>query len=110
MRSRSCRDRDNWSQVPTIGVVTKNELALISEIREALADGTAMKRRQAARISQGEIAEASGVGQSTVSGWENNHRRPKADHALAYGRALAAAERKRLAAAQRKQAEAAATW
>lgn len=73
--------------------MTKRDLALLSETREALADGTAKKRRRDARISQGEIAAACGVAQPTVSGWENNHRTPKTYHALAYGRALAAAER-----------------
>jgi transcriptional regulator with XRE-family HTH domain len=74
--------------------VTKQELDLIVATRRALADGSAKQRRQAARLSQTEMAARCEVGQPAVSGWENNHRTPRTHHALAYGRALAAAERK----------------
>jgi transcriptional regulator with XRE-family HTH domain len=74
--------------------VTKQEADLLVATRRALADGSAKRRRATARLSQTEMAARCRVGQPTVSGWENNHRTPGTRDALAYGRALAAAERK----------------
>jgi len=74
--------------------VTKRELTLIQETRAALADGSAKRRREEAGIRQVEMAAAIGKGQPTVSQWENGLRVPAADDALAYGKALAALERR----------------
>jgi transcriptional regulator with XRE-family HTH domain len=81
--------------------VNRRELALIAETRAALADGTARYRRVAARITVSEIAAACGASRAAVSMWERQDpetgkpvRVPGTVHALAYGRALAAAERR----------------
>lgn len=68
--------------------VTRRELDLIAETRAALADGSARRRRQAARVRQTEVAAALGVAQSSVSQWESGARAPDTVHALAYGRIL----------------------
>ena len=65
----------------------------IAAIRESLADGSARARREKAGVSQGWIAKAVGVGQPAVSMFESGRRVPTPEHALAYGKALAAAER-----------------
>ena len=51
-----------------------------------------MRRRRVIRVSQGELGAVIGVGQSAVSMWESGLRVPTDDRALAYGKALAAAE------------------
>ena len=65
----------------------------IADIRASLADGSAAERRKAAGVSQGWMAERLGVGQPAVSMFESGRRVPTGEHALAYGKALAAAER-----------------
>jgi transcriptional regulator with XRE-family HTH domain len=74
--------------------VTRRDLALITETRAALADGSARSRRTLAGIRQVELAALLGVAQSTVSQWESGKRVPDAGDALAYGRALAALGRR----------------
>ena len=69
------------------------EHAQADEIRRALADGTAQARRKAAGWTQAQMAERLNVGQPTVSQWETGRRIPDVKSALAYGRALADAER-----------------
>ena len=63
-------------------------------IRRALADGSAQARRKAAGWTQARMAGRLHVGQPTVSQWETGRRVPDAESALAYGRALADAERR----------------
>jgi len=70
---------------------------LIAVTRAALEDGSARERRVAARIRLGEMAAACEVSASMVSMIERGQRSPGTVLALAYGRALAEAER-RLAA------------
>jgi transcriptional regulator with XRE-family HTH domain len=74
--------------------VTRRDLELIAATRAALKDQSARARRVAAGVRQVEMAAVCGVSPSTVSQWESGVRSPAAGHALAYGRALAAAERK----------------
>jgi DNA-binding transcriptional regulator YiaG len=74
--------------------VDGRDLALIAETRRALADGSAKRRRIASGIRQVEMAVVLHVVQSTVSQWETGRRVPDATCALAYGKALAAAERR----------------
>jgi transcriptional regulator with XRE-family HTH domain len=63
-------------------------------ILRALADGTAKARRRAAGITQVEMAGRIHVTQPAVSMYESGLRVPDAAVALAYGRALAAAEKR----------------
>jgi len=83
--------------------VNRRDLALIAVTRAALEDGSARVRREAARISVSEMAAVCGASRSAVSMWERQDaagqplRVPGTEHALAYGQALAEAER-RLAA------------
>ncbi|MGH8921885.1 MAG: hypothetical protein ACRD0H_26680 [Actinomycetes bacterium] len=80
--------------------MNRRDLALIAETRAALADGSARERRVLARISVSEMAAACGASSAAVSMWERRDadgkplRRPGTAGALAYGRALQAAERK----------------
>ena len=62
-------------------------------IRRALADGSAQARRKAAGWTQEKMAAVLHVGQPTVSQWETGRRIPDVKSALAYGQALADAER-----------------
>ena len=73
-------------------VVVNRRDRLIADVRGSLADGSAVKRRRAVHMSQLRIAVVIGVGQSAVSMWESGARVPSDDHALAYGKALTAAE------------------
>ncbi len=70
------------------------DLTLITETRRALADGSAKARRIASGVRQVEMAAVLGVSPSTVSQYESGRRVPDAARALAYDKALAAAERR----------------
>lgn len=74
--------------------MNRRDLALIAETRAALADGSARERRELARIRLSEMAAACEVSPAAVSMIERGQRSPGTVLALAYGRALAAAERK----------------
>lgn len=63
---------------------------LITEARQAAANGSARKARQDARLTQREVAGVCGVSPATVSMWETGHRVPRGKAALAYGRLLRA--------------------
>jgi DNA-binding transcriptional regulator YiaG len=78
----------------TISPVTRQEVALIAQTRRELADGTARERREATGIRLVEFARLLGVSTPAVSQWERAVRVPGARHALAYGRELAALERR----------------
>lgn len=77
--------------------MNRRDLELIVATRAALKNQSARGRRAAAGVRQVEMAAVCGVSPSTVSQWEAGLRSPAADHALAYGRALAAAERRKAA-------------
>lgn len=71
------------------------DLAAATRIRAALKSGTMRKERIAARISGAEMARelqrrGQGVTPQAVSGWETGRKQPTVEHALAYGRVLAA--------------------
>lgn len=74
--------------------MTRRELTLIAETRAALADGSARARREAAMVSLTEFAAALGMSPAMVSLCERNKRTPGTKLALAYGRELAALERR----------------
>lgn len=56
--------------------------------RAALAAGTARATREAAGLSQGEVAAAVGVSPAAVALWEAGQRRPRGEAGAAYGRLL----------------------
>jgi transcriptional regulator with XRE-family HTH domain len=69
--------------------MTARDLALVARTRADLVSGRAAAARKAADVGLGEIAGALGVSHQAVSMWERGLRRPRAGHALAYGRVLA---------------------
>lgn len=68
--------------------MTKTELDLLIEVRQATASGRAARLRELSGLSQAEIAELVGVTAACVSRWEAGDRRPTGKQALNYGRAL----------------------
>ena len=61
---------------------------LIAEARSAIQTGRGRTIREAASISQTEIAEAVGVSHSAVSLWEAGKRLPRRDTAVQYALVL----------------------
>ncbi|MFI0406489.1 helix-turn-helix transcriptional regulator [Actinomadura sp. 3N508] len=68
------------------------DLKKLKAVRAAAADGQARKTRVDAGVTQGEVAEAVGVAQSTVAQWERGARRPRGLVALRYAAVLKALE------------------
>lgn len=66
----------------------QSELTAVAQIRIELGNGTARARREAAMITQTDVAATLDVAPSTVSQWESGVRRPSVRHALAYHRLL----------------------
>ena len=64
------------------------DVLLLSWLRCALADGTAREIRDAARITQAEIAMECGVTDQAVALWEAGKRTPRGEPALRYARLL----------------------
>lgn len=64
------------------------DLALIAATRSDLASGRARQAREAARVTQTEMAGTLGVHRSAIGHWESGRCAPGAAHALAYGRLL----------------------
>lgn len=69
--------------------LTSAQLATVTRTRVELASGLARKRREAAGVGLGELADAIEVSHQAVSAWERGLRRPGAASALAYGLTLA---------------------
>jgi DNA-binding transcriptional regulator YiaG len=78
--------------------MTPAELKRLAAIRADLASGRAREAREGAGISVAEMAAAISashpVTPQAVSAWELHRRVPRAAGALAYGKALAALERR----------------
>lgn len=70
------------------------DVALIAQTRAELASGAARAARDAAKITQDEMASALGASRSAVGHWETGKRVPSSVHALAYGRLLRQLARK----------------
>jgi DNA-binding transcriptional regulator YiaG len=66
------------------------DLLLLSELRYLMASGRAREIREAARVSQGEAAIASGVTNVSISLWEARKRTPSGAGALRYAHLLRA--------------------
>ena len=68
--------------------MSATQVALLSEARLAVASGRATSVREAAGLSQGEVARAIGVTPATLSRWEARQRRPTGGAAVRYARLL----------------------
>lgn len=69
--------------------MTTDELLLLSWVRKSLATGEAVGIREAARLTQTDVANAIGVTPATVSRWESGSRvTPRSSVALAYAHLL----------------------
>ena len=69
-------------------IAGRSDIALLMETREACRSGRARELREAAGLSQIEVARACGVTEGAISHWEAGTRRPTGDRAVAYGRVL----------------------
>jgi len=67
-----------------------SDLAAAAAVRGQLQSGAARQARKAAGVSAADVARAVKVSRATVSDWETGRKMPTAEHALAYGRVLAA--------------------
>jgi DNA-binding XRE family transcriptional regulator len=74
--------------------VRPSDLAAAVRIRADLASDAARKTREAAGVTAADIARVVGVTRQAVSSWETGAMVPTVEHALAYGRALAALGRR----------------
>jgi hypothetical protein len=79
--------------------VSAPDLAAAARIRADLASGKARARRIALKVTVAEVARemqrrGHGVTPQAVFYWEAGRNQPTAGHALAYGRVLAALERR----------------
>ncbi|MFK4037618.1 helix-turn-helix transcriptional regulator [Nonomuraea wenchangensis] len=72
--------------------MTITDLARLRRVRAAAASGRARELRQAAGLTQAEIAAAVGVAQPTVALWETGQRVPRGAAALRYAKAVEALE------------------
>jgi len=64
------------------------DLHRLQAARRAGASGSARRIRQAAGLSQAEVAAVLGVAQTTVASWETGRRVPRGPAAVRYGRLL----------------------
>jgi DNA-binding transcriptional regulator YiaG len=74
--------------------VRPSDLAAAVQARAVLRSGEAARQREAADITAADFARALGVTRQAVRAWETNAAVPTAEHALAYGKLLAALEQK----------------
>lgn len=68
-------------------------LVTLARLRADLASGRARRIREAARLSQAEVAEAIGTTQPAVAGYESGRRTPRGERAARYADLLARLER-----------------
>lgn len=66
----------------------KDEANLIGETHLAITSGEAHRLRKKARVPLVDIATEAGVVVSTVFKWERQHRYPRHENAILYGRIL----------------------
>lgn len=64
----------------------------LARLRADVASGRAREIRERARLSQAELAEAVGVKQPTVAGWESGRKMPHGEPAARYAALLARLE------------------
>lgn len=75
----------------------KSELFRLSKLREQVKNGEARRIREAAKVSQSEIARVLGVPPSTISVWEAGKRVPTGASALRYAELLDELEKQAVA-------------
>jgi DNA-binding transcriptional regulator YiaG len=68
--------------------VTERDLLFIAAAREAAKTGEARRLREAAGLSQVEVALTVGVTSQAVNRWESRSRSPRGRAAVRYGRLL----------------------
>jgi DNA-binding transcriptional regulator YiaG len=68
-------------------------IVALAEVRLATESGRAKAVRQAARVSQSELARNIGVSQASVSRWEAGYRVPRGKAARRYAKVLRALEK-----------------
>jgi transcriptional regulator with XRE-family HTH domain len=68
--------------------VNTNELELLVEGRAAAESGRGARLREAARLSQSDLARIVGTTPATISRWEAGLRKPRGSLAVAYAQAL----------------------
>jgi transcriptional regulator with XRE-family HTH domain len=68
--------------------MNQEDLSLLIEGRRAAATGRGVQIRQAAGLSQAEVARLAGVTPAAVNRWERGVRTPREREAIGYGRAL----------------------
>ena len=73
------------------------DLSLLVEARTAARTGEGVAVREAAGLSQGELARAVGISPGTLSRWEAGLRKPTGPAALRYARVLRALPTERAA-------------
>jgi DNA-binding transcriptional regulator YiaG len=61
---------------------------LLIEARQAAKSGEAVELREAADLSQGEVARAARVSAASLSRWEAGSRKPSGEAAIRYARTL----------------------
>jgi transcriptional regulator with XRE-family HTH domain len=72
--------------------ISADSAVALARLRADMASGRAREVRERARLSQAEVAEAVGVTQPTVAGWESGRRKPHGDRAARYADLLARLE------------------
>lgn len=72
----------------TLATVVLDDLLAISSAREALSSGRAVEIREAANLTQAEVAAFCGVTSATVSRWESKSRQPRGAAAKRFSRLL----------------------
>jgi DNA-binding transcriptional regulator YiaG len=68
--------------------MTVPEVVSLAEVRKAARDGRARAVREAASISQVEVANALGVTQACISKWESGERVPRGRAAQEYAQLI----------------------
>lgn len=58
-----------------VGSMSENEILRLVKLRELAASGEAQRIREAARLTQGEVADVVGVHKATISRWESGGSR-----------------------------------
>lgn len=73
--------------------ISADSAVTLARLRADVVSGRARDIRERARLSQSEVAEAVGVTQPTVAGWEAGRKMPHGERAARYADLLARLER-----------------